>query len=149
MLLKLKGRAFMEKLAAQKPNVQPGNVLVLQLLAAGEFPIAAGVYEYSVEDMKTKGAPVDWIGLEPVITYTVAVSLPFHPPRPFAAKLFIEWLLSKEGQEVVNQYGRVPIRDDVESKYGKILKQHKLLMTDVDLGQREAEVNETFRKLFQ
>jgi len=149
MLLKLKGRPFMDKLAAQKPTVQAGNVLVLQLLAAGEFPIAAGVYEYSVEDMKTKGAPVDWIGLEPVITYTVAVSLPSHPPHPFAAKLFIEWLLSKEGQEVINQYGRVPIRDDVESKYGKILKQHKLLMTDVDLGQREAEVNETFRKLFQ
>lgn len=149
MLLKLKGRGFMEKLAAQRPAVQAGNVLVLQLLAAGEFPIAAGVYEYSVEDMKTRGAPVDWVGLEPVITYTVAVSLPSHPPRPFAAKLFIEWLLSREGQEVVNQYGRVPIRDDVESKYGKILKQHKLLMTDVDLGQKEAEVNETFRKLFQ
>jgi iron(III) transport system substrate-binding protein len=149
MLLKVKGRAFMEKLAAQKPNVQPGNTLVLQLLAAGEFPVAAGVYEYSVADMKQKGAPVDWIGLEPVITYTVAVSLPSQPPRPFAAKLFIEWLLSKEGQEVVNQFGRVPVRDDVESRYGKILKQHKLLMTDVDLGHKEAEVNETFRKLFQ
>jgi iron(III) transport system substrate-binding protein len=149
MLLKLKGRSFMEKLAAQKPTVRSGNSLVLQLLAAGEFPIAAGVYEYSVDDMKQKGAPVDWIGLEPVITYTVAVSLPSKPPRPFAAKLFIEWLLSKEGQEVINQYGRVPIRDDVESRYGKILKQHKLLMTDVDLGQKETEVNETFRQLFQ
>jgi ABC-type Fe3+ transport system substrate-binding protein len=92
---------------------------------------------------------VDWIGLEPVITYTVAVSLPSQPPQPYSAKLFTEWLLSKEGQEVVNQYGRVPIRDDVDSKYGKILKQHKLLMTDVDLGQKEAEVNATFRKLFQ
>ena len=149
MLLKLKGRPFMEKLAALSPTLRDGNTLVLQLLAAGEFPVAAGVYEYSVEDLKTKGAPVDWLGLEPVITYTVAVSLPSQPPRPFAAKLFIEWLLSKEGQEVVNQYGRVPIRDDVESKYGKILKQHKLLMTDVDLGNKEAEINETFRKLFQ
>jgi len=149
MLLKLKGRPFMEKLAAQKPTPQNGNALVLQLLAAGEFPVTAGVYEYSVDDMKTKGAPVDWIGLEPVITYTVAVSLPSQPPHPYSAKLFIEWLLSKEGQEVVNQYGRVPIRDDVESRYGKILKQHKLLMTDVDLGQKEAEVNEAFRKLFQ
>ena len=149
MLLKLKGRPFMEKLAAQKPVPQNGNTLVLQLLAAGEFPISAGVYEYSVDDMKTKGAPVDWVGLEPVITYTVAVSLPSQPPHPYAAKLFIEWLLSKEGQEVVNQYGRVPIRDDVESRYGKILKQHKLLMTDVDLGQREVEINEAFRKLFQ
>src|SRR5215467_12629501 len=113
MLMKLKGRAFMEKLAAQNPVPQNGNTLVLQLLAAGEFPISAGVYEYSVDDMKTKGAPVDWIGLEPVITYTVAVSLPSQPPHPYSAKLFIEWLLSKEGQEVVNQYGRVPIRDDV------------------------------------
>ncbi len=93
MLLKLKGRPFMEKLAAQNPTLRDGNTLVLQLLAAGEFPVAAGVYEYSVEDLKTKGAPVDWIGLEPVITYTVAVSLPSQPPRPFAAKLFIEWLL--------------------------------------------------------
>jgi len=149
MLLKLKGQAFMEKLAAQQPTVRSGNTLVLQLLAAGEFPISAGVYEYSVEDLKMRGAPVDWIGLEPVITYTVAVSLPAQPPHPFSAKLFTEWLLSKEGQEVINQYGRVPIRDDVDSRYGKILKQHKLMMTDVDLGQKEAEVNATFRKLFQ
>ena len=149
MLLKLKGRPFMEKLAALNPTLRDGNTLVLQLLAAGEFPISAGVYEYSVEDLKTKGAPVDWVGLEPVITYTVAASLLSQPNNPNSAKLFIEWLISKEGQEVINQYGRVPIRDDVESKYGKILKQHKLLMTDVDLGQRETEVNETFRKLFR
>lgn len=149
MLLKLKGRPFMEKLAALNPTLRDGNTLVLQLLAAGEFPVSAGVYEYSIEDLKTKGAPVDWFGLEPVITYTVAVSLPSQPNNPNSAKLFIEWLLSKEGQEVINQYGRVPIRDDVESKYGKILKQHKLLMTDIDLGQKEAEINETFRKLFR
>jgi len=149
MLLKIKGRSYMEKLAALNPTLRDGNTLVLQLLAAGEFPISAGVYEYSVEDLKAKGAPVDWFGLEPVITYTVAVSLPSQPNHPNAAKLFIEWLLSKEGQEVINQYGRVPIRDDVESKYGKILKQHKLLMTDVDLGQKETEINETFRKLFR
>jgi iron(III) transport system substrate-binding protein len=149
MLLKLKGRPFMEKLAAQNAQIMAGNTNLLNLLAAGEFAIMAGVYEYSVDNLKTKGAPVDWIGLEPVITYTVAASLPAQPPHPFAAKLFIEWLLTKEGQEVINQYGRVPIRDDIDSKYGKILKQHKLLMTDVDLSQREVEVNEMIRKLFR
>jgi iron(III) transport system substrate-binding protein len=139
----------MEKLAAQNPRVYAGNTNALNLLAAGEFPIMPGVYEYSVDSLKTKGAPVDWIGLEPVITYTVAVSLPSNLPHPFAAKLFTEWLLTKEGQEVINQYGRVPIRDDIDSRYGKILKQHKLLMTDVDLSQREVEVNEMIRKLFR
>ena len=100
MLLKLKGRAFMEKLAAQNPTVSAGNTICCNCSPPASFAITAGVYEYSVEDLKTKGAPVDWIGLEPVITYTVAVSLPSQPPHPFAAKLFIEWLLSKEGQEV-------------------------------------------------
>jgi ABC-type Fe3+ transport system substrate-binding protein len=149
MLLKLRGREFMEKLAAQNPKVMAGNTNLLNLLAAGEFAITPGVYEYSIEVLKSKGAPVDWIGLEPVIVYTVAVSLPAQPPHPYAAKLFMEWVLSREGQEVVNQYGRVPIRDDVDSTYGKILKQHKILMTDVDLGQKEVEVNEMIRKLFQ
>ena len=149
MLSKLKGRAYMEKLAAQNAQVMAGNTNLLNLLAAGEFAIMPGVYEYSVDNMKAKGAPVDWIGLEPVITYTVAASLPSQPAHPFAAKLFIEWLLSKEGQEVINQYGRVPIRDDIDSKYGKLLKQHKLLIADVDLGQREVEVNEIIRKLFR
>lgn len=149
MLAKLKGRGFMEKLAAQNSQVMAGNTNLLNLLAAGEFAIMAGVYEYSVDNMKNKGAPVDWIGLEPVITYTVAASLPSQPAHPFAAKLFIEWLLSKEGQEVINQYGRVPIRDDIDSKYGKLLKQHKLLIADVDLSQREVEVNEMIRKLFR
>ena len=149
MLSKLKGRPYMEKLAAQNAQVMAGNTNLLNLLAAGEFAIMPAVYEYSVDNMKAKGAPVDWIGLEPVITYTVAASLPSQPAHPFAAKLFIEWLLSKEGQEVINQYGRVPIRDDIDSKYGKLLKQHKLLIADVDLGQREVEVNEMIRKLFR
>ena len=39
MLLKLKGLPFMKKLAAQKPMVEAGNILVLQMLAAGEFPV--------------------------------------------------------------------------------------------------------------
>ena len=149
MLVKLKGRAYMEKLAAQNAQVMAGNTNLLNLLAAGEFAIMPAVYEYSVDNMKAKGAPVDWIGLEPVITYTVAASLPSQPAHPSAAKLFIEWLLSKEGQEVINQYGRVPIRDDIDSKYGKLLKQHKLLIADVDLSQREVEVNEMIRKLFR
>ena len=50
---------------------------------------------------------------------------------------------------MINQYGRVPIRDDIDSKYGKLLKQHKLLIADVDLSQREVEVNEMIRKLFR
>ena len=39
MLLKLKGRPFIEKLAAQNAHVMAGNTNLLNLLAAGEFAI--------------------------------------------------------------------------------------------------------------
>ena len=54
MLLKLKGRAFMEKLAAQNGPVMAGNTNLLNLLAAGEFAIMAGVYEYSVDSSENQ-----------------------------------------------------------------------------------------------
>ena len=149
MLVKVKGRPFMEKLAAQRPQVRTGNELVVNLLAAGEFPIAAGILDYSIEGLKNQGASVEWVALEPVITHPVGVALPSHPLHPYAGKLFAEFLLSKEGQEVVNQYRRVPIREDVESKHGRLFRQYELLIVDPDLGEREAEATELFRRLFQ
>jgi hypothetical protein len=47
---------------------------MLNLLAAGEFALTPGVYEYSVRVLKNNGAPVDGSRREPVIVYTGAVS---------------------------------------------------------------------------
>jgi iron(III) transport system substrate-binding protein len=147
-LMNVKGRAFMEKLAEQKPQVRDGNQLLLNLLSAGEYPLAAAAYEYSIETAKQKGAPVDWVALEPVIVYPAGIAVTSQPPHPFAARLFVEFMLSKEGQEVVNKYGRIPVRKDVDSKYGGLLSRFKLLMTDIELGQKSAELHKELRRLF-
>jgi iron(III) transport system substrate-binding protein len=148
MLMNMKGRGFMEKLAEQKPQVRDGNQLLLNLLSAGEYPLAAAAYEYSIETLKEKRAPVDWVALEPVIVYPAGIAITSQPPHPYTARLFAEYMLSKEGQEVVNKYGRIPARKDVESKYGRLLSNFKLLMTDIDLGQRSAELHKELRTLF-
>jgi hypothetical protein len=126
--------------------LRDGNTLVLQLFAAGEYPVATGVYEYSVEDLKPRRA--GGLDRSRACDHLYRRRLPPSTTPPLRAKLVISGCsLRRPGSD--HQYGRVPIRDDVESRYGKILKQHKLLMTDVDLGQREVEVYETFRKLFR
>lgn len=147
-LMNVKGRAFMEKLAEQRPQVRDGNQLLMNLLSAGEYSLAAAAYEYSIETLKQKGAPVDWVALEPVIVYPAGITITSQPPHPFAARLFVEFMLSKEGQEVVNKYGRIPVRKDVDSKYGGLLSKFKLLMTDIDLGQKSAELHKELRRLF-
>ena len=148
MLMNLKGREFMERLAGQKPQVRAGNQLLLNLLAAGEFQLAAAAYEYSVEVLKGRGAPVDWVALEPVIVYPAGIAMTSQAPHPYTARLFVEYMLSREGQEVVNKYGRIPVRRDVESKYGRLLNNVKLIMTDIELGQRSAELHKELMRLF-
>jgi len=147
-LMNMKGRAFMEKLAEQKPQIRDGNQLLLNLLTAGEYPLAAAAYEYSIEALKQKSAPVDWVALEPVIVYPAGIAMTSQAPHPFTGRLFVEFMLSKEGQEVVNKYGRIPVRKDVDSKYGGLLGKFKLLMTDIELGQKSAELHKELRRLF-
>ena len=47
-----------------------------------------------------KGAPVDWLRLEPVAAPIQVASLLKAAPHPNAGKLFLEFLTSEEGQRI-------------------------------------------------
>jgi iron(III) transport system substrate-binding protein len=52
------GMDFLQKLAAQSPQVRSGGTLLATLVAAGEFPLGFSINENNVENLKLKGAPV-------------------------------------------------------------------------------------------
>jgi iron(III) transport system substrate-binding protein len=108
-----KGTAFMRKLNQQKPAFRDGNVLIANLLAAGEFPIAI-TYAHLVERLRIRGAPVDWIPVKPMVAAPISMGLAAQPMHPNAANLFVDLVLSKEGSELLNSMGRVPARGDVQ-----------------------------------
>lgn len=108
-----KGLEFMKKLAAQRPHFRPGHSLQVQLLAAGEFPVNVMAYGYRVEEMRSKGAPMDWYADEPVTITGAVASLSRRAPHPEAAKLFIDFLLSREAQQAMVRFSVVPARPDV------------------------------------
>ena len=58
---------YMKKLAAQQMQWRKGHSLIGQLMAAGEFPIAAELQVHTVERAKAQGAPVEWSVLDGVI----------------------------------------------------------------------------------
>ncbi len=110
---KEKGKAFLTQLARQQPEVRSGHNLIAQLLAAGEFAMAPTARVHRVEDAKKEGAPVDWVAIEPIVPEPpVCISLPKNAPRPNAGKLFIDFILSAEGQELLYQLKRIPSRVD-------------------------------------
>lgn len=112
---KEKGLDFMRKLAQQNIQLRNGHGLLMQLTVAGELPICVVLYSNDVEYAKrTTGAPVDWVRLKgPTITVFNAMSITAKAPHPNAAKLFVDFSLSKEGQEVLRRFKRVPARPDV------------------------------------
>jgi len=140
-----KGRDFMRKLAAQKPAFRDGESIVMQLLAAGEFPLGM-VYSHQVATLKRRGAPVDWVRTaQPIVTGLKPLGLSAKAQHPNAAKLFIDLTLSKEGQELIKSFNRIPDRGDVTSELKEGLK---LYPADPRWGDRYAKYVEEFREIF-
>ena len=107
-----KGLAFMRQLAKTNVQLRDGRELVAQLVAAGEFKLALTAYAQNYETLKLRGAPVDWVALDPVYANIHPVGLSSKAPHPNAGKLFIDFLLSKAGQEMLRAQKRIPDRID-------------------------------------
>ncbi len=109
-----KGLDYMRRLAGQNPQMRKGHTLLAQLVAAGEMALAVVVYSNRVERMKDVGAPIDWVRFRgPTITAINAISIPEKAPHPNAAKLFVDFVLSREGQNLLRGLRRIPARPDV------------------------------------
>ena len=111
-----KGLAFFRRLAAGKPEMRTGHTLIAELVASGEIPLAAAVYNHNAERLIEKGAPIKWKPLSPTFGRPNAIGVSNRAPHPHAAMLFVDFMLSKEGQELLKQRNRVPASKLVSSK---------------------------------
>lgn len=108
---------FLHALADNNPQVRSGHTLLVQLLAAGEFPLAAELYGYRVAEFMEKQAPINMTYPDPTI-YTVSpIMMARFAPQPHAAALLYDFLLSEKAQEILGmEIGRTPSRRKVKSR---------------------------------
>ncbi len=145
-----KGLAYMKKLAAMKPEIRTGHTLGTQLLAAGEFSVSPVLYGYRVSQMMTKGAPIDFVLIDPVISKPRGISLAKRAPHPYAAILFIDWALSQEGQSLIGQkLGRNPVRKGMKSKYTRLDHPKYVTVQAETFGPMYSKRLRQYGKLFQ
>lgn len=103
-----KGLAYFRKLAAMKPQIRSGHTLVGQLVASGEIPLAANIYNHNAERVLVQGAPIRWKALVPTFGRPNAIGVARRARHPHAALLFADFLLSREGQTILKDRNRVP-----------------------------------------
>ena len=96
-------------------SVRSGHPLLTNLVASGEVPLALTVYQYSVEQAKKKGSPIDWFVIGAAVSITNGIGIPKKAPHPNAALLFYDYLLGEEAQRIVARIDYVPTNTKVES----------------------------------
>jgi iron(III) transport system substrate-binding protein len=112
LMIKEYGEDFLTKLKGQNLIVAASSAPATQQLAAGEGAIVMPGVQSIVEDLKSKGAPVAYVQPPASTGPEIVPGLSAKAPHPNAAKLFIAYLLSAEGNKVLNSTpGSVSPRD--------------------------------------
>jgi iron(III) transport system substrate-binding protein len=110
-----KGMDYFRKLSALKPDVRQGHVLLATLVAAGDVQVGLSMYSSNIVTLKRKGAPIDFVPVQPVVARPQGIGVASNAPHPYAALLFADYVLSPEGQTLFESLGRVPASTRVKS----------------------------------
>ncbi len=138
-----------KKIAANRPVIRNGHGLLSDLVSAGECPLAINQYGSPIARAIKMGAPVDFVAINLVVTIGAPAVISKNAPHPNAARLFVNWITSKEGQEfIVKNGGRIPVRTDVEPDPPRITKGLKLLPVEPLEGVELKDVQALYRQIW-
>ena len=112
-------KLWKEIVAKNGVSVRKGHTLLTNLVVSGEIPLAITVYNYKAEQLKNKGAPIDWFVIPPAIARANGVGVAASAPHPHAALLWFDWELSEEGQKLLFSRDFVPTSRKVETNLNK------------------------------
>ena len=103
-MIKAKGEEYIKQLRGldiQMHMISGGAMH--ELMAAGEMPMSISIFRNHVLSGKPKGAPTEWMPMDLNPTNAGGVALPTAANNPYAALMFIDFLLSPEGQKIFEE----------------------------------------------
>lgn len=109
-----KAQEYHRKLAGQDLKLHRGRSARMQLILAGEVLGSLDINADNIVEMQAQSAPLEYALLDPTLLSLTSVAMPHQSPHPNAAVLLHDFILSKEGQELLAKEKNVPIRDGVE-----------------------------------
>jgi len=123
-LWKLKGEDYLKKLVGQKLFLSRDQRVLAESLARGKIALVAGLSYYSFLPFAKAGLPVKSVAISRDEIYVSGgsgnVAIIKGAPHPNATKVFINWFLGQEGQEVYSRaMGQATRRLDVDTQWLK------------------------------
>ena len=149
---KAKGLDFMRALARQQLHIPGGSsIMRLQLMLAGESAITIAARGRRATEYKEKGAPIDYRLLDPYPAEPSGLALMRRAAHPHASILFIDWMLSEEGQTVLaQQIPRITLRNGIKQipRHQELYKKEFVFVNPASIGPQLNELAASYRQIF-
>ncbi len=113
-----RARAYLDRLAEQNIISLSGASArgLVDRVIAGELGLALNIFAHHPLISAAKGAPVSSILLDPVASTIGTMIVPKGVRHPHSAMLLVDYILSKEGQQILSEAGYFPSRTDVATR---------------------------------
>lgn len=109
-----KGRKIFENIVATNGiSARKGHSLLTTMVASGEVPLALTVYNWNPLQLQAKGAPIKGLPIKPVIAQPSTVALLKKAPNPASALLFYDFIISEEGQKILQEFNYVTVHKNL------------------------------------
>ena len=146
------GGEYLRSLARQQLQM-PGSssVMRVQLMMAGESAIAIAARGRRVTEYKQQGAPIDFRILNPYPGEPNFTALAQRAPHPHAAVLFIDWILSEEGQVKMSELtGRISLRRGIrhQPRIQELFQKEFVFVSPSSIGPNLKEIVEQYSQIF-
>lgn len=110
MAFYIMGVDYLKQLANQEPFIARDHRLLAEWVARGKYPVGLAIESEAIEQMRSAGMSLQYASPGEgtyVTTGTGFLSRPKNAPHPNASIIFINWLMSKEGQTVYTDVARL------------------------------------------
>jgi iron(III) transport system substrate-binding protein len=105
-----KGTAYLRELAKQNIVQLGGSArAAVDQVVAGEHAMVLQAFNHQPVISARRGAPIDWIPMNPAMGVLSVASLTKGGANPNAAKLLVEYFISEEGQKLFQSADYIPV----------------------------------------
>lgn len=143
-----KALAYLRRLAGQQPVMARASITAVDSLHTGDVSMVIARAPVIQGYKQKEDSPIEWTFLRPVVAQIDTVMLSAQSSSPNAARLFVDFILSKEGQGMLASVQQIPVRRDMEPRSKPLFEGHSWFVERPDRHSNFRASVKLFREIF-
>jgi iron(III) transport system substrate-binding protein len=141
----VKWLAMVEGLAKQRPRLTRGLPEEIPILTSGLAPVGIGY----LKDKYQFAAPIDYVRMNRYLASMSFIAVARNAPHPNAARLFADFFLGPEPQQIFANLGEYVLHPEVEDRFRSDVTDDQLVAMRVPSPAEQESWSKKFKEMFK